>query len=297
MTAKITCNKIAILLTCHNRKEKTLSCLKFLFEAQRHKDNQLEMIIYLTDDGSTDGTHEAVKEAYPEINILIGDGNLYWAGGMRNSWSEALKSDFDLYLLLNDDTNVFKDFFVELKQAIQYSSDMLSKNGIIIGSTQDETTGKITYGGSVFINKFKGTFKKIVPNGTYQQCELGNANIMFVHKEVIKEIGILSDDYIHGVADYDYTLMSIKKKIPVIIMSKYVGFCSSNLVNKNDVLLSKKTLKDRVKYLYSPTGLAFADTLHFQKKFFPLRMPLVYLVAIIKLLFPKFYVYLNFKLR
>ena len=297
MTAKITCNKIAILLTCHNRKEKTLSCLKFLFDAQHHKDNQLEIIIYLTDDGSTDGTQEAVKEAYPEINILIGDGNLYWAGGMRNSWSEALKSDFDLYLLLNDDTNVFKDLFVELKQAIQYSSDMFSKNGIIIGSTQDEVTGEMTYGGSVFINKFKGTYKKIVPNGTYQQCELGNANIMLVHKDVVKQIGILSNDYIHGVADYDYTFMAIRENIPVIITPKYIGFCSVNLVNKNEVFLSKKTFKDRVKYLNSPIGLAFADTLHFQKKFFPIRMPLVYVVAMIKLYFPKFYVYLNFKFR
>lgn len=290
-------NKIAVLLTCHNRKDKTLSCLHSLYRAYQRNDNHLKLVVYLTDDGSTDGTTEAVSKFYPEVNILLGNGNLYWAGGMRNSWNEALKSDFDGYLLLNDDTNVFEDLFFVLNLGIEYSFNLLSKNGIIVGSTQDEVTGEMTYGGSVFMNKLKGTYKKIEPNGSYQRCELGNANIMYVHKDVVKQIGILSNDYIHGVADYDYTLRAIKENIPVIIMPKYIGFCSVNLVNKNDVFLSKKTLRDRFIYLNSPTGLAFSDTLYFQKKFFPLRFFLVFGIGYLKVFFPKFYLFINNKIR
>ncbi|MCF8320864.1 MAG: glycosyltransferase [Flavobacterium sp.] len=290
-------NKIAVLLTCHNRKDKTLSCLNSLYRAYQRNNNQLEMVVYLTDDGSTDGTSEAVSEFYPEVNILVGNGNLYWAGGMRNSWNESLKIDFNWYLLLNDDTDVFEDLFIELEYAIEYCSKVFLKKGIIIGTTQDESTQQITYGGSVYINKFKGTFKILIPNSKYQKCELGNANIMFVYKDVVKQIGILSTDYVHGVADYDYTLSAIKNNIPVIIMPKFVGFCSQHLLGKNETLLSKKTIKDRIKYLNSPTGLAFIDTLHFQKKFFPLRFLFVFFAGYFKVFFPRFYVFLHFKLR
>jgi GT2 family glycosyltransferase len=286
-------NKIAVLLTCHNRKDKTLSCLNSLYKAYERNDSYLELVVYLTDDGSTDGTKEIVRELYPEVNTLLGNGNLYWAGGMRNSWNEALKSDFDGYLLLNDDTNVFEDLFIELKLAIEYSFNVFAKNGIIIGSTQDRSSGERTYGGGVYLNKFTGTFKKLIPNGTYQNCELGNANIMYVHKDVVKQIGILSKNYIHGVADYDYTFRAIKKKIPVLVMPKYIGFCSLNLVNKNDEFLRKKTLKDRFKYLNSPTGLALSDTLYFQKKFFAFRLIFIYAAALFKLVFPEVYLLLN----
>ena len=38
---------------------------------------------------------------------------------------------------------------------------------------------------------------------------------MMVAREVVEKIGILSEGYVHGVADYDYTLKAVKKNIPV----------------------------------------------------------------------------------
>ena len=52
--------KIATLLTCHNRKEKTLKCLNSI--TAQHIPKQVGKIdVFLVDDGSTDGTSEAVK--------------------------------------------------------------------------------------------------------------------------------------------------------------------------------------------------------------------------------------------
>ena len=53
--------QIAVLLTCYNRKDKTLRCLKslsdtFLLSGVDHK-----VDVYLTDDGCTDGTFNAVR--------------------------------------------------------------------------------------------------------------------------------------------------------------------------------------------------------------------------------------------
>ena len=68
--------KIAAIMTCHNRKNKTMACLKSLFTIIPETD------VYLTDDGSTDGTSEAVLYTYPNVHIISGDGNLYWNRGM-----------------------------------------------------------------------------------------------------------------------------------------------------------------------------------------------------------------------
>ena len=60
--------KIAVLMTVHNRKEKTLMCLDNLFRQKVPNDIAVE--VYLTDDGCTDGTSEAVKIKYPNVHII-----------------------------------------------------------------------------------------------------------------------------------------------------------------------------------------------------------------------------------
>src|SRR5438094_246237 len=94
--------KIAVLLATYNRKETTLSCLNSLYS--QRTDGTIRLDVYVTDDASTDGTPEAVKEHFPQVNLFKGSGSLFWAGGMRYTWNKALKSKADYYLLLNDDT-------------------------------------------------------------------------------------------------------------------------------------------------------------------------------------------------
>jgi GT2 family glycosyltransferase len=105
---------IAVLLTCFNRKDKTIACLKSLLltiENYNHNaTDKLNLSIFLTDDACTDGTAKAAKEICQEedIHIIKGNGNLYWAGGMRMAWNEALKhkQTWNFFLLLNDDTTL-----------------------------------------------------------------------------------------------------------------------------------------------------------------------------------------------
>src|SRR4051812_2165468 len=99
--------KISVLLACYNRKQKTLECLKSI-EAQKLEPNT-EVRIFLTDDASSDGTAEAVKKHFPDVQVFSGTGKLFWAGGMRYTWKKALVSNADYYLLLNDDTVLMDD--------------------------------------------------------------------------------------------------------------------------------------------------------------------------------------------
>ena len=51
---------IAVLLTVFNRREKTIECLKNLFAQDIPA--EYSIMVYLTDDGCTDGTPEAVSK-------------------------------------------------------------------------------------------------------------------------------------------------------------------------------------------------------------------------------------------
>ncbi|SMC54845.1 glycosyltransferase family 2 protein [Cellulophaga tyrosinoxydans] len=281
---------IAILLTCFNRKAKTLAALNTLKEAIKIVEQNCKITVYLTDDGSTDGTSEAVALNFPEVKILLGTGTMYWAGGMRNSWNEALKGNYDGYLLLNDDTELFNNVFKVLIETHEYCLSNYKKGGIYIGSTQDKKTSKLSYGGNIFTNRNKGKYVKVIPNEKEpQKCELGNANIMYVDQSVIKEIGILSDGFVHGLADFDYTLKAIKKGIPVLVAPYYLGFCTNDHGDKYSKFVNS-SLIERLKFLYNPIGLDFKSHLQYMKNNFPLRLPVVFFMGYFKVLFPMYYV-------
>lgn len=284
--------KIAVLITCFNRKQKTLACLKHLFSAHEPHSKEITLTVYLTDDGSTDGTGIAVETAYPNINVLKGNGELYWAGGMRNSWSTAIEKDYDYFFLLNDDTILYPNVFEQFLTSVQQSKETFKQEGIYLGATEDPINKSNTYGGAVLLDKFTYKFKHLNPNGSLQQVDLGNANIMFVSKNVVHEIGILSKEYIHGVADYDYTLRAVKKDIPVLLMPETCGSCIHDHED-NYEKFPEKSFRERKKFLMHPLGLDFKSNFNFMKNHFPLRIPLVLFGAGLKLFFARSYLKLS----
>ena len=282
--------KFATLLTCHNRKNKTISALNALHKAFETIATEWQMDVYLTDDGSSDGTAEKVQSLFPNTKILKGNGELYWAGGMRNSWQEALMGDYNAYLLLNDDTNVYPNLFKQVMNTDDFSLKNYNVKGVYVGTTVDKETKKISYGGSIIKNRFLATTKRLPLNEhSPQKCELGNANIMWVPKNVVDKIGILSTGYIHGMADYDYTLKATKNKIPVLILPGISGECTND--NKDPYTkFVKLPIKERIKMLYSPIGLDFRSQLYHMKKHFPIRLPFFFIMGWMKVIFPNLYV-------
>ena len=73
--------KIAVLIASHNRRDATLGCMSRLLP-QLGEDAR----VYLVDDGSHDGTAAAVAGLKDKrINVINGDGSLFWAKGMRKA--------------------------------------------------------------------------------------------------------------------------------------------------------------------------------------------------------------------
>jgi GT2 family glycosyltransferase len=266
--------EIAVLIACYNRKQKTIDFLDSLTKHDSFR--KFTVDIFLLDDGSTDGTGEAVREKYPNVNILTGTGNLFWAGGMRTIWKYAIAhKSYDLFCLFNDDVALFDNAFENLVKHYQKSG----KNGtILIGSTLDPKTGEMSYGGYVLQNKKHSKYIPVKPGDNKSiPCDLANGNILLVDSITVKKIGVFLDAYTHYMADFDYTLTASRSGINVLIAPGYYGYCEND--HGNPWLPGSKPLKERIKYLYSPKGLAYKEYLIYIKDKFPQD----YFVSIIKL--------------
>ncbi|MBT8363711.1 MAG: glycosyltransferase family 2 protein, partial [Deltaproteobacteria bacterium] len=196
---------IAVIITCYNRKEKTVECLR------RLKQNRLPkgyaVVIILVDDNSTDRTADAILEEYPATQIIKGDGNLYWNGGMRTGIAAALKGKADFHLWLNDDTLLFSNAVESLLRCYEKVQTDLGAAGIIVGSTCDELTGEPTYGGLVRRSPWRAVkFELVSPRDSYQECETMNGNCVLVPRSVAEKIGNLEERFAHGMGDLDYGL-------------------------------------------------------------------------------------------
>ncbi|KAB8330893.1 glycosyltransferase family 2 protein [Scytonema tolypothrichoides VB-61278] len=90
---------VYIIIPVHNRKQTTLACLEHL---QKCGDLQKYYVV-VVNDGSTDGTPEAIHTLYPEVIVLPGNGDLWWTGAMAKGMEYAYEQGAEYFIWLNDD--------------------------------------------------------------------------------------------------------------------------------------------------------------------------------------------------
>ena len=236
---------IAVLITCHNRKQKTIKCLQALFN-QNHIEN-IKSKVFLVDDGSTDGTKQAINELFPNVTVIEGTGNLFWARGMSLAWQEALKSKakFDYYLWLNDDTYLINTAIEELLKTQRNATE------IINGSVCDPVTKRRAYGGTKFTSKFLRTFryKVIDVNGEPQEIDTINGNVLLVPHSVYIKIGAIDNFFEHAYADLEYSLRARRNGITILLTAKHVAECKRKTLDYETYL--KFSLFKKISNLFS----------------------------------------------
>jgi Predicted glycosyltransferases len=92
--------KVAVAMPVFNRRQVTLQGLRSLFRVDQEG---IDLRMYVTDDGSTDGTGAAIRGEFPEVKLINGDGRLHYAGGINRAVASALKWNPDFILVANDD--------------------------------------------------------------------------------------------------------------------------------------------------------------------------------------------------
>lgn len=256
--------KVLGLMTCYNRKEKTVRALKNLIQGNP----EIQFSFIVADDGSTDGTFEELQKI-SNVMIVRGNGSLFYSGGMRLAIAEAKKAEkqYDYCLLFNDDVD-----FVE--SAIEGLCKRDS-SVIWVGPTSDEK-GSLSYGGVVKTSKwFPKTEIVMADTEEGRVCDTFNANCVLIPWEIFAQLDNIDGVYTHSMGDFDYGFSAVKKGFIIRVSDTFVGECPDNPVQaswRNTEL----AFKERLRRKESPKGLPTKEWFHYLKKNYNVLTAIVY---------------------
>jgi GT2 family glycosyltransferase len=109
---KVSCKSpplVYVITLTWNQREDTLGCLESL--------NQMSYPHYqllLVDNGSVDGTVEAVRDRFPDVEIIVNPRNLGFQGGFNVGLRHALAQGAKYAFIVNNDTFVEPNILDEL---------------------------------------------------------------------------------------------------------------------------------------------------------------------------------------
>ena len=255
--------RIAVVMTCHNRREKTLACVDSL---SAHKsDAKLDFVI--ADSASDDGTAEALEKKPQRIQLLHCSTDCFWNAGMRAGLEFVLAhaTDYDYCLLVNDDVKFFPEAIpLLLKEA--------GENRAVIGCTNN-AEGEMSYGAVGLRSRHFARFAPIPPGST-QRIDTFNGNCVLLPIDVLKTFGPTDPRYVHSMADYDYGLTLSRGGVELAVAAEFVGTCEDNPIEGTwrDRSLG---FRERLRKKETPKGLPAGDWFYFIRKNYGL-LPALY---------------------
>ena len=272
--------KIAVLLTCFNRRETTLSCLRRIADQTDVQD--LEIQVFLADDRSSDGTTFAVASEFPAVTILRGTGSLYWGGGMRLADTTAWATRPDFILWLNDDVVLEQNAIRQLVSA----AEATERRSVTVGAVQDPATGLASYGGHVIADRKRPLRTSLVfPNGVVQAVDTMNGNVVLVPAAVRAAIGTVDIAFSHNMGDMDYAFRAKAAGFDVQLVGSFVGSCATN-ISKARWKDPSVPLRQRLRQLVSPKGLPPKEWLTFTRRHCGWRWPRYFVSPFLKAIAP-----------
>lgn len=270
--------RIAVLITVFNRRETTLKGLESLYASIAYLGDGYHFDVFLTDDGCSDGTAEAVSNKFPDVRIVKGNGDLFWGGGMNLAWKTAVETrvEYDYYLWYNDDSDLFPD-------ALQTMFDNIANDVVVTGAFRGNN-GKVSYGGRTKKDQL------ISPNGMPQDVVKMNGNLVLIPSGVFQTVGLIDKHYIHAGGDFDYGFRAREKGFRVQLTPHYIG-----IANRHSEFIPKYCNKEfplskRWKMLHTPI---YSPRIHFRLNMLRESLPkaiLYFIIAYIGVLFPSLYV-------
>lgn len=117
---------VAIVVLSWNGREDTLACLDSLAAVTARPR------VILVDNGSGDGTVEAVQAAHPGVTLIRSEANLGFAEGNNLGIRRALDDGADHLMLLNNDTTVDPGFLEPLIEEADRAPDAGAVSPLIL---------------------------------------------------------------------------------------------------------------------------------------------------------------------
>ena len=205
--------EVSIIIVNWNTKQLLLDCLSSIYGTVRN----LKIEVWVVDNASTDSSVEAVRESYPQVNILVNEQNIGFAAA-NNKALNKVKGAYSL--LLNSDTILtdgalekLHDFMKGMPKAGMACCQLLNLDGSkqnsianfpsILSLLCNESLLRFLLPGR-FPSKYRDYAGPIMVDSCIGAC-------LMVRREAMAEVGLLDEDYFFFMEETDWAMRMRQK--------------------------------------------------------------------------------------
>ena len=208
--------RVYVIILNWNGKEETLRCLSSVLEM----DYPCYRVL-VVDNASSDGSVEAIRAAFPAVELLVNKGNLGFSAGNNEGIQYALHGGADYVLLLNNDTQVERNALTAL----------------VAGCEADPAvglaSGKVYYFDRPQVIYYAGAKQGRLPllprvigvgeedHGQYEQAQEVDyvwGQAMLIKRQVIESVGLLDPQFFMYYEDLDYCLRAKRAGYKIVCL-------------------------------------------------------------------------------
>mgnify|MGYP001252925839 CR=1 FL=1 len=207
---------IYIIIPSFNEKLFVINLIDSLY-----KQTFKEFKIIVSDNGSSDGTHETIEDKYPKVKLICNDSSFWWTKSTNEGVKYALKhseSNKDYILTINCDTTIKNNYLEKL-----FSCAKQNPNSIIGSVNVDIDSNLITFGGTFVASRITAKYKHVNRNSFYNNSLQNNETDFLPGRGTIipiktfRKLGYYDEILPHYGADYEFSYRAKKNNIKLIV--------------------------------------------------------------------------------
>ena len=180
--------QLAIIILNWNAAADTIRCVHHVAGWER-----IQATVWVVDNGSTDGSPEAILRACPTTRLIRNSANLGFAGGTNRGIAAALSTGDAPVLLLNNDATIEQDDVIRLLNSLAENPSIGFIGPLLFDS---QKTGRLlAAGGRDPARHHQSHILRLAPGGPLQIVECVPGTVVIARSQVLRTIGLLDEDY------------------------------------------------------------------------------------------------------
>jgi len=237
--------RIEVVTTVHDRRDLTLGFLQSVFSSDC---SGIDLHCIVVDDGSTDGTSEAIREQFPQVEVISGDGNLWYTAGMNLGFRRALEHKPDLILAANDDCVLDANCIQTLvKTARTFPGSIVG--AVLVDWDSRTNVFQVAPKWNVWWGGLRHWYEQTIdtiPDRPFK-VELIVGNCVLFPADAIRHAGLMDSDRLPQYGDAEYTPRMRKLGWTLLIDPAARAYCKPNDVPYS---LRSRSARDAWKALF-----------------------------------------------
>ena len=232
-------SKIAIIIVNWKQYQLTKLCL---YSLQKIKYDNYQII--LIDNESNPKELKKIKNQFDKIITFPNQKNLGFTGANNIGIEYAIRNDFEYVMLINNDTEVEKNFINPLIELLEKNQNFGAAQPLILNYYN---RNKVWSAGG-FLNKFFGyTYVIKSPEGIKKNIDWITGCCFFLRTDVIKKIGLLDENFFAYYEDVDWSIRIKNAGYDLAFVKSSVVYHHGSKSSKNES--NEGTLSPFVHYL------------------------------------------------